>query len=333
MVLVTGGTGLVGAHLLLKLLQDGQKVRAIYRTQASVQKTKKLFEIYNAQDLFTKIEWLEADVLDIPALEIAFQNIEMVYHAAALISFDPKEEEKLRKTNIEGTANIVNCALDFGVKKMCYFSSIAALGDPIQTHDEVDETTEWSPEKPHSDYAISKHGAEMEVWRGYQEGLDAIILNPGIIIGPGFWDSGSGLLFQMTADQNKYFSLGTSGFISVLDVIKIAVALMNSDVTGQNYCLVEENYSYQEVQFAIAKGMNLQPPFKHAKPWMTEVAWRLDWFLATVFNRKRTLSRATAKSMHTQTKYLNHKIKNLGFEFQPIIPYIKEVAEQFLPSS
>lgn len=329
MVLVTGGTGLVGAHLLWKLLQEGQSVRAIYRTQASLQKTKDLFETYGAQDLFPKIEWTEADILDIPALETAFQNIEMVYHAAALISFDPKDEKKLRKINIEGTANIVNCALAFGVKKMCYFSSIAALGDPIQAHDKVDETTEWSPEKPHSDYAISKHGAEMEVWRGFQEGLDCIILNPGIIIGPGFWDSGSGLLFQMTADQNKYFSLGTSGFISVLDVVKIAVALMNSDVSGQNYCLVEDNYSYQEIQNAIAKSMQIQPPFKHAKPWMTEIAWRIDWFLATVFNRKRTLSRATAKSMHTQTQYLNHKIKNLGFEMQSVIPYVEEVARMF----
>jgi nucleoside-diphosphate-sugar epimerase len=149
MVLVTGGTGLVGAHLLLKLLQEGESIRATYRSIDSLQKTKNLFEIYNTQDLYEKIEWVEADILDIPALEIAFEQVEIVYHAAALISFDPKDEEKLRKTNIEGTANIVNLALDFGVKKLCFFSSIAAMGTPLASQNAVDETTEWVSEQPH----------------------------------------------------------------------------------------------------------------------------------------------------------------------------------------
>jgi nucleoside-diphosphate-sugar epimerase len=273
---------------------------------------------------------MQADILDIPALELAFQDIQIVYHAAALISFDPKDEEKLRKVNIEGTANIVNCALDFKVSKICYFSSIAAMGDPIEPQTTIDETTEWSPEKPHSDYAISKHGAEMEVWRAFQEGLDCIILNPGIIFGPGFWDSGSGQFFQLAKQGNPYYSLGTSGFISVLDVVKTAIKLMESDVKGQNFCLVEDNYSYQNIQNAIANALHKKPPYKHAKPWMMEIAWRIDWFLATFFNKKRTLSRATAKSMHTQAEYLNQKIKDQGFSFQPVIPYLKEIAQMYL---
>ena len=325
MVLVTGGTGLVGAHLLLKLLQEGESIRATYRSIDSLQKTKKLFEIYKTQDLYEKIEWVEADILDIPALEIAFEQVKIVYHAAALISFDPKDEEKLRKTNIEGTANIVNLALDFGVKKLCFFSSIAAMGTPLASQNAVDETTEWVSEQPHSDYAISKHGAEMEVWRAFQEGLDCIILNPGIIIGPGFWDSGSGPLFQLTSQQNSYYSIGTSGFISVLDVVQVAIQLMKSDVKGESFCLIEENYSYQEILYTIANAMNKKIPNQRLKPWMTTVAWRIDWLLSFFLNRKRILSKATAKSLHEKTTYLNHKIKNLGFEFQPILPYIKEV--------
>jgi nucleoside-diphosphate-sugar epimerase len=325
MVLVTGGTGLVGAHLLLKLLQEGESIRATYRSIDSLQKTKNLFEIYNTQDLYEKIEWVEADILDIPALEIAFEQVEIVYHAAALISFDPKDEEKLRKTNIEGTANIVNLALDFGVKKLCFFSSIAAMGTPLASQNAVDETTEWISEQPHSDYAISKHGAEMEVWRAFQEGLDCIILNPGIIIGPGFWDSGSGPLFRLTSKQNSYYSIGTSGFISVLDVVQVAIQLMKSDVKGESFCLIEENYSYQEILYTIANAMNKKIPNQRLKPWMTTVAWRIDWLLSFFLNRKRILSKATAKSLHEKTTYLNHKIKNLGFEFQPILPYIKEV--------
>ncbi|MBP6424881.1 MAG: NAD-dependent epimerase/dehydratase family protein, partial [Flavobacterium sp.] len=199
MILVTGGTGLVGAHLLLHLVEQGENVRALCRTKSSIEKTKNLFFLYHKPHLFEKIEWIEADILDIPSLEIAFQNIEFVYHCAALISFDPKEEESIRKTNIEGTANIVNFCLAFGIKKMLFVSSIAALEDPNATETTISETTEWNPEKPHSDYAISKYGAEMEIWRGQQEGLNVIIVNPGVILGPGFPEQGSGALFSAVA--------------------------------------------------------------------------------------------------------------------------------------
>lgn len=178
MVLVTGGTGLVGSHLLLHLIENGENVRAIYRTKNNIQKAKSVFELYKKEALFEKIEWLEADILDVPSLETAFINVDYVYHCAALISFDPKEEEALRKINIEGTANMVNFSIALGVKKFCFVSSIAALGDLAPHETYITEETDWNPEKPHSDYAISKYGSEMEVWRAHQEGLDVIIVNP-----------------------------------------------------------------------------------------------------------------------------------------------------------
>ncbi len=195
MILVTGGTGLVGAHLLLHLIENGEQVRAIYRTEANCVKTKALFSHYHKEHLFGAIEWIPGDILDIPSLEMAFQDIKQVYHCAALISFDPKDEDAIRKTNIEGTANIVNFCLAKKTEKLCFVSSIAALGDLAPHESEITETTEWNPEKPHSDYAISKYGAEMEVWRGQQEGLKVIIVNPGVILGPGFPSQGSGTLF------------------------------------------------------------------------------------------------------------------------------------------
>ena len=189
MILVTGATGLVGSHLLLHLLQNGEEVRALYRNQENIQKTKALFQWKNQSDLFEKINWFQGCITEIPSLEIAFQDIDYVYHCAAVISFNPNDEEILRKANIEGTANIVNFCLAKNIKKLCYVSSIAALGD-LQEHENIiTEETEWNPEKPHSDYAITKYGAEMEVWRGQEEGLDSIVVNPGVILGPGFWQN------------------------------------------------------------------------------------------------------------------------------------------------
>jgi nucleoside-diphosphate-sugar epimerase len=165
MILVTGATGLVGSHLLVQLLQENEEVKALFRSEKQIEKVKNVFAFYNQTALFDKIKWVKGDITDIPSLEIAFENITHVYHCAALISFDPSDEDELRKINIEGTANVVNCCIDFGVKKLCHVSSIAALGTPKEHETTITEETEWNPEELHSDYAITKYGAEMEVWR------------------------------------------------------------------------------------------------------------------------------------------------------------------------
>src|SRR3970040_1476971 len=225
MFLVTGATGLVGAHLVLHLIEIGESVRAIYRNLESIQKTKDLFLLYKKESFFKKSDWCQADITDVPSLEIAFENVEYVYHCASLISFDPKDENLLRKTNIEGTANIVNCCIAKAVKKLCFVSTIAALGDLKENEKIITEEAEWNPEKPHSDYAISKYGAEMEIWRGQQEGLETVIINPGVIIGHGFWEQGSGLLFKKVANGLSFYTKGITGFIAVPAVVQFAVKL------------------------------------------------------------------------------------------------------------
>ncbi len=326
MILVTGGTGLVGAHLLLHLVEQGENVHAIYRTRTSIDKTKNLFSLYHKSHFFEKIEWIEADILDITSLEIAFRNIEFVYHCAALISFDPKDEDAIRKTNIEGTANIVNFCLAFGIKKMLFVSSIAALGDPNAVETVISETTEWNPEKPHSDYAISKYGAEMEVWRGQQEGLSVIIVNPGIILGPGFPEQGSGALFSAVAKGLSFYTLGTTGFIAVTDVIEASVQLMNSDVKNERFTLIENNYTFQEILNCIADSMQMKHPQWHATPFLMNVFWRMDWFLSTFFFQKRKLSRSSAKASYSKSNYDNSKIKAvLNIEFKSVKDYIKTI--------
>lgn len=327
MVLVTGGTGLVGAHLLLHLIENGENVRAIYRNAENIKKTKSLFSLYKKTNLFDSIEWIQADITDIPSLEKAFQGIHYVYHCAALISFDPKEEDLVRKTNIEGTANIVNFCIANAIRKLCYVSSIAALGDLAPHENVVTEETEWNPEKPHSDYAISKYGAEMEIWRGQEEGLQVIILNPGIIIGPGFWEQGSGQLFTKVKEGLSFYTLGSSGFVAVTDVVRIATQLMKSEIHNERFTLIAKNIVFRDLLNTISDCLLVKRSAVHAKPLFMEIGWRIDWIVSNVFLQKRRLASTTAKASYSKIEYSNEKITTaLKIEFTDIHQYIAEIS-------
>jgi dihydroflavonol-4-reductase len=326
MILVTGGTGLVGAHLLLHLAENETAIRAIYRSEKKIEKSKKLFTLYNKENLFSKIEWIKADILDVPSLEVAFKNIDYVYHCAAQISFDPKDENLLRKINIEGTTNIVNFCIDKNVKKLCHVSSIAALGDLKETETILNEEIEWNPEASHSDYAITKYGAEMEVWRGQQEGLQVVIVNPGVIFGSTLWKEGSGEFFTKIKKGFPFYSKGSTGYIGVFDVVKIMQLLMKSSISGERFSLVSENTSFEEIISKIALKMNAKKPNFEAKPWMTSLAWRLDWLVSKIFRTRRNITKYGANSLHSDEIISNEKIKNaLNFEFQSIDIVLDEI--------
>ncbi len=332
MVLVTGATGLVGSHLLLHLIENGENVRAIYRNQNNIQKTKSVFELYKKADLFEKIEWLEADILDIPSLEIAFADIDYVYHCAALISFDPKDEEALRKTNIEGTANMVNFSIAREIKKFCFVSSIAALGDLAAHETYITEETDWNPEKPHSDYAISKYGAEMEVWRAHQEGLDVIIVNPGVILGPipktKNNKQGSDELYTRVANGLSFYTLGNTGFIAVDDVVKTAFELMKSDIKNERFTLIADNIVFKDILDTIADALKVKRPHLHAKPFLMNFLWVANGIFSTLFFQKRRLTKATAKASYSKNLYSNEKIKTaLGTVFLDVHQYIKDISK------
>ncbi len=328
MILITGTTGLVGSHLAIHLLENDEIVRAIYRNKNSIAKTKSLFELYKKLHLFDKIEWIQADINDIPTLEIAFENIEYVYHCAALVSFDPKDEEKLRKINIEGTANIVNFCLAKNIKKLCYVSSIAAFGDLLDHEKIITEETEWNPEKTHSDYAISKYGAEIEVFRAHQEGLNIVIVNPGVILGAGFFESGSGEIFTKVKNGLSFFTEGSTGFVAVDDVVKIMFQLMKSDIQGERFALISENCTYKYLLDTIADSLKVKRPKRKVSKFITNIAWRIDWILSNIFFQKRNLSKDLATSLHSNDIYSNEKIKKiLNFEFEKVSVSIKEISK------
>ncbi len=338
MILVTGGTGLVGAHLLLYLVENKEKnIRAIYRNSKQIQKTKQLFNYYSKLYLFSKIEWMEADILNIPALEIAFQEIDYVYHCAGFISFNPEDESQLRKINIKGTANIVNFCIDKNIKKLCHVSSIAALGNLAPNEAIISEASEWNPEALHSDYAISKYGAEMEVWRGYQEGLQVVIVNPGVIFGPipsyKTWNQGSNKFILSVKKGIPFYTIGSSGYVAVTDVAKIMIQLMESEINGERFILISENITYKEIIFKIAEKIASKKPKVEAKSWMLNLAWRLDGLISFVFRTKRKISKQDAVSLLNCDLISNEKIiKYLNYNFVSIDGYLDEIIPSYKKS-
>jgi Nucleoside-diphosphate-sugar epimerases len=316
MILVTGGTGLIGSHLLYHLVNSGQQVRSIYRTKNSLQKVAKVFGYYADQPtpLMDKIEWIEGDITDIGELTQAFEGIDLVYHCAALISFDPKDFKKLEKINVEGTANVVNLCLKFGIQKLCYVSSIAAIGPSVKGKVATEEN-DWN-EANASVYGLTKYNAELEVWRGSQEGLSVVIVNPGVVIGPGFWKSGSGSFFTYAAKGKKHFMPSGTGFVTVDDVVKAMVTLMESAIRSERFILVDQNWTYEQLFQKIAPKLGVAPPTKKLSYISLEVFWRLDWLRSTLFGKRRRLSKATAKGLYHQEIYDNSKLKDaLGFKY------------------
>jgi len=319
MVLVTGATGLVGAHLLYALAQKKEKIRAIYRSEERLGQVEKIFGYYtaNPKELTTIIEWVQCDITDVEKLRTAFDSIEKVYHCAAYISFDPSHLGKLQKSNVEGTANIVNLCIEHRIKKLCHVSSIATLGTP-KKGGHIDEESEWNPMDA-SVYALTKYDAEMEVWRGTQEGVPAVIVNPGVILGPGQWHRGSGALFGHNSKKRSFYLPGGTGFIGVRDVVKTMLLLVESGIENERYILVSNNLSFKEVQSKIAKGFNLPPATIGVRPWQLELFWRWDWLKSTVTRSKRVLSRSVAKSLCKTDRYGNKKIREaLGITFEAL---------------
>ncbi|PVW14170.1 NAD-dependent epimerase/dehydratase family protein [Marixanthomonas spongiae] len=337
MILVTGGTGLVGSHLLYFLLKENKKVRAIHRKSSDLQAVKKIFRYYAAADeaetLFNKIEWQVANITDIPALTDAFKGITHVYHAAAYISFDPKHYKKLKKANVEGTANVVNLCLAHSVKKMCYVSSVATLGTPLNGRP-ITEETHWNPEEKNNVYAITKYGAEMEIWRGTQEGLDAVIIKPGVIIGEGFWNSGSGVIIKTASKGIPFYTDGSMGVVDVQDVVKAMIDGMRAGLKNTSYIVVGNNLEYKELLTAIAQRFGAKPPKKRAPKWVLLFFSKLDWLVSKIFGTKRKLLKATVNSLYTTSNYDSSKIEaELDFKFTPIVQTLNRVTDRYSSES
>jgi len=324
MILVTGGTGLVGSHLLLKLTEQDLAIRAIYRSKNRVDRVEEFFAFAKAQTQFSKITWVRADITDVPELTAAFKEVTSVYHCAALISFNPYDFDLLIKTNVEGTANVVNLCLAHAVTKLCHLSTIASLSK--LPNSPINEENHWDPNAENSVYAISKYGAETEVWRASQEGLDVIIFNPGVILGEGPLDEGSGALFNRVLKNTSYYPTGATSFIDVKDLVDIMILGMASSIKNERFVSIGSNHSFKEILDNIASSLSIKAPTKEISEKKLRFLALFDTLIG-VFTRKRKLTNAMISAVSSSQIYTNQKLKSqLSFTPQPIKQTIERVA-------
>tara|TARA_B110000211_G_C14076607_1_gene552390 strand:+ start:1449 stop:2453 length:1005 start_codon:yes stop_codon:yes gene_type:complete len=331
MILVTGGTGLVGSHLLLQLINEGKSIRAIFRDKKSIEKVKQVFKWNNLSPNLVeeKIEWIKGDILNPEDFKTCFEGIRQVYHCAAMVSFNKKDKEKLFQTNINGTANLVNLCIDFKVEKLCYVSSTAAIGkapkDGIRTED-----CQWQDDGV-SNYSVSKYLSEMEVWRGIEEGLNAVIVNPSVIIGPGDWNVSSSNLFLKVWKGLKFYSKGGNAFVDVRDVVSSMTNLMKSDISAERFLIISENLSFRSLFDQISTAINKPLPSIKAKQWMVNLLWRIEAIKSFIFGSSPLVTKESAESAMTIATYSNKKIKDaLKIDFIPIEESIKYTGAIFL---
>ena len=331
MILVTGGTGLVGAHLLYTLIDNNEEVRAIYRKTSDLNAVKKVFSYYTSEvdRLFNKIDWQLADITDILSLGVVFKNIDYVYHCAAYISFNPRHFKTLKKVNVEGTANVVNLCISEKVIKICYISSVASLGK-TENESLITEECEFNPNDRNSVYSITKHQAEMEVWRGSQEGLDVVIVQPGVIIGEGIWSSASGGIFRTIAKGLKFYTPGGIGIVDVKDVVKVMIYLTKSKLKNQAYILVGENILYKKLLTKISNKLHRKAPkLLISKTLMLSFA-NFDWVLNKLFKTRRKLLKSTVRNLFKRSFYDSSKITTTtNFNYRDLDKTIERVAGNY----
>ncbi|MGQ1785225.1 MULTISPECIES: NAD-dependent epimerase/dehydratase family protein [unclassified Saccharicrinis] len=335
MILVTGGTGLVGAHLLYHLLVDGEQVRALKRITSDVEKTRFVFNFYgeSGKKLFHKIEWIDGDLLDYESLETALDNIEVVYHTGALVSFNPSLKDEMMDVNEEGTANLVNICVDKNIKKFCFVSSVATLGNS-KNGEMIDEFSYWQGGRDHSAYSISKFRAEMEVWRATKEGLNAIIVNPSVIIGPGDWGQGSPKIIKTVYEGLNFYTPGGTGFVDVRDVADAMIKLIKSDVNNERFILNGANLSYRSFFEQVADGLQVKLPRFKAGKRLIGWAWKFEKARNILFGSEPLITRDSARTSLKTTRYSGKMISDcVAFEYTPMEDTIKETTQYFLDTN
>lgn len=321
MILVTGGTGLVGSHLLFELASGGRRLRALRRDGSNVELVRRLFHWYapeKGDELFEHIEWVDGDLGDLVGLQEAMEGVRHVYHCAAVVSFLPEDREMMMKANVDGTANLVNVAMEAGIEKFCHCSSVAALGMP-EKDNLVHESLVWKTSRRNSWYAISKYGSEREVWRASEEGLPVVIVNPVVVIGPGDPVRSSAQLYQSVKNGMKFYTSGVTGFVDARDVAMAMVRLTESDIINERFILSSEDLSYQELFTLFALYSNARAPKYKAGRFLSELAWRAERVRSFITGQRPLLSKETARNANIKRNFSNEKVKDaLGIEFRPV---------------
>ena len=313
-ILITGITGLVGSFTARYFLKTGFQVAGLKRTNS---------DLSFIQDIENHIIWYEGDILDILALERAIENVNYVIHAAAIVSFAPKDRDKMFKTNVEGTINVVNLCLEKNIKKLCFVSSVAALGRKIPNENNVnhvvkiDEKVTWEENELNSNYAKTKYLAEMEVWRGQSEGLNSVIINPSVILGEADWNKSSTQLLKYVYDEHKFYPEGNLNYVDVQDIAECIFKLTVSDISSERFILSAGQITYKEFFDKVAPKFNKKAPSTLLGKSLTGIVWRLEAFRSFFTGNAPLITKETALSSSHSFEYSNDKIKNtLNYTFR-----------------
>jgi dihydroflavonol-4-reductase len=334
MIFVTGGTGLIGSHLLYQLASKGSQVRALRRKTSNVNILNKIFGYYSDDPgkLLSQISWYEADILDKKSLGKAFEGTDQVYHCAALVSFDPADDRYILESNVRCTRNIVELCMENKIGKLCHLSSVAALGRKIDSVKAlIDEETPWEDSEKMSAYARSKYLSEQEVWKGIENGLNAVIVNPSIVFGPGDWSRSSPKMFYTIWKGLRFYTAGSNSFVDVRDVCRAMIGLMESHISGERFILTSENLPFCDVFNIIADNLNKRRPSVKTTRLMGEMAWRLNMIYSIITGKPPLITKETARSGQKRIFFSSEKIrKQLDFEFMPVEQSIKDTCRLLL---
>ena len=324
MILVTGANGLLGSYLVRELIDRGEMVRGLRRTTS---------DLSLLGDYTHRMEWVEGDVTDIFSLEEAMTGVKKVYHAAALISMQPGDAQRMLDVNSEGTANVVNAALDSNIQKLLYVSSVAAFGRPENPDRVIDENLDIKDSKDNFAYHKSKLYAEREVWRGIAEGLNAVIVNPSTILGGGFWSTAPNSIFDEIYKGLSFYTSGINAFVDVRDVKEVCIRLMESDISGEKFIVSAENLSFRELMWMAADALKVKRPFINVNKTTASLAWRAEYVKSLFTQKPPLITRDSITISQNDFKYSNEKVRrSLGFTFRPIEQTIHETAAAYLRS-
>jgi dihydroflavonol-4-reductase len=332
MIMITGATGFLGTQVLHDLVSKGYRVKAIFRDQCKIDTVRKVFRFYGSdiQSKWDQIEWIQGDLLDYYFLMENMQGVAEVYHTAGMVSFNPRDKEKLFQTNVQGTGNVVNACLEQGIEKLCHVSSIASLVEPEDALP-VNEELLWNPGAGASEYSVSKLKGEMEVWRGIHEGLQAVIINPAVIIGPGMWNGSGGQILQQVYRGLKFYPLGSGGYVDVRDVSAAMIKLMEGNCFGERYIINGENIAHRDFLNFIADAMQRTRPANRITPLLSRFALMAEAVRAAITGTPARITRKALEIAAETAAYSNGKIVNtLNMSFIPVRKSVQEMVSLFL---
>jgi dihydroflavonol-4-reductase len=322
-LLITGGTGFLGSYIIKALIEKGYAVRAIRRSNK--------LPFYIPKEIFDKVEWVDGDILDVISLEEATQGIDTVIHSAAIVSFHKRDREMMYRVNVEGTANVVNAALELNVKRLIHISSVAALGRTM-TGGSVNEEKKWEESKANTHYGKSKYKGELEVWRGISEGLNGVVLNPSTILGYGDWNTSSCAIFKNIYEEFKWYAPGLNGFVDVEDVARAVIAILESNINEQRFIVNGDTWAFKKLMDTIADNFGKKRPPKQSTSFLLNLAWRMEKVKSFFSGKNPLLTRETARIAMSKTYFENEKLLKIlpGFSYTPLEQTIRQATQKYL---